>query len=393
MEIINRGMRYFIPITCPFCFDKFSFRELLFRCINPNCRGREADDIYARAWGFTAATAMGKILHPRYPPSLLSRSHSMRCSQCEEATTKLICPRCHHDLPDAGLINQRSIAIIGGSNTGKSHYIAVLIRRLKREVGPNFQFSVSEYGDETRTRYKREFEMPLFTQKTIIQITPPAQNDPQVRTPLIFRIIFHGKWRNRVLNLYFFDTAGEDMKSHDTLGRFYPYITNAHGIIFLLDPLQIERVREQLPASQYPRMIDPLADPEYIVGRVRELFEQRKSVPFAQKIRVPIAFTLSKIDVIQSLIPEDSMLHSLSEHYGRLNVADVDALSEEIEALLCDWINPSFCLDIKNKFKSYRYFGVSSLGKAPEGGRVPVVRPRRIEEPFLWIMYKLGFIE
>jgi len=390
MEIINRLTRYFIPITCPFCFDKFNYKDLLFRCINPKCRGREPDDVYAKAWGFTAGTPMGKVQPPKSPLSPFNRAYKERCDECDEETTKLICPKCHHDLLDAGLVNQRSIAIIGGSNTGKSHYIAVLIKRLKTVVGPDFQFSVSEYGDETRTRYKREFEEPLYRQGTLIQITPPAQNDPQVRTPLIFRITFRKGWRNRMLNLFFFDTAGEDMTSEDTLERFYRYITNAHGIIFLLDPLQIEHVRRRLPASVYPKQVDPQADPEYIVGRVYQLFEQRQSI---SKIRVPIAFTLSKTDAILPLISQDSMLRYPSEHSGKLNVADIDALSQEIENYLRDWINIGFCQDIESKFKSYRYFGVSSLGKAPENGRIPTVKPCRVEEPFLWIMYKLGFID
>ena len=160
MDIINKLRQRFVR-TCPFCFNQFSSSEILFRCINLNCPGRTPDPTFAKAWGLTRATVDGRVLKPEFRFSFFRKSHSVRCDQCDEISTTQICPHCHYKLPP-GFINERSIAIIGGSNTGKSHYIAVLIDRLKREIGPNFHFSVIEYEDETRIRYKREFYNPLF---------------------------------------------------------------------------------------------------------------------------------------------------------------------------------------------------------------------------------------
>ena len=181
------------------------------------------------------------------------------------------------------------------------------------------------------------------------------------------------------------------MRAGDTLEKFCRYITNAHGIIFLLDPLQITQVHQQLSSKQ-PFLADPQADPEYIVGRVRELFEQQ-GLSSRKKITTPIAFTLSKVDEIISLLYRETILTTPQEHRENLDLDDVDALSEEIESYLSDWINRSFCLEIENKFKNYRYFGISSLGKAPENRRVIAIKPLRVEEPFLWIMCQLRFIK
>ena len=40
------------------------------------------------------------------------------------------------------------------------------------------------------------------------------------------------------------------------------------------------------------------------------------------------------------------------------------------------------------------YFAISSLGQNPVEGRLQgVIQPMRVDEPFLWLLYKLGYIE
>ena len=63
------------------------------------------------------------------------------CDVCKQESTTRLCPNCHFELPyDIGQTDQRIIAIIGGRDTGKTHYIASLIMRLKYEVGEEFWF-------------------------------------------------------------------------------------------------------------------------------------------------------------------------------------------------------------------------------------------------------------
>jgi len=92
-----------------------------------------------------------------------------------------ICPACHFELShDVGQIDQRIIAIIGGSNTGKSHYITSLIVRLQHEVGENFSFAVRMLGDNTQERWERDFYAPLYERKTVLQPTRPGEIDSRV---------------------------------------------------------------------------------------------------------------------------------------------------------------------------------------------------------------------
>src|SRR5947209_1166456 len=157
-------------IICPFCFNEIALQEVMLRCTYTSCPGKELDTTYATERSIPA-TVMGRTW---LPPYIVSRLPEDECKACGRKSSTPICPRCHYELPpDIGRIDQRIIAIIGGSNTGKSHYIPVLIERLKEVIGSEFGFTVHTYGDETRRRYEQEFFTPLFKNRTVIQKTLP----------------------------------------------------------------------------------------------------------------------------------------------------------------------------------------------------------------------------
>lgn len=381
-------------ITCPFCFSSFSAQEVLFRCVALGCSGRTADPIYANARGF-GLVPMGRVLSP--VKRFMGIPRMVECDMCKRETRTRVCLHCHFELPhDIGQIDQRIIAIIGGSNTGKSHYIAALITRLQHEVGANFSFGVSMLGDGTRDRWLSDFYRPLFENKTVLQPTLRGAVDSRVKNPLIFRLTLGQNNARRALNLSFFDTAGEDMTALelDTLSIEARYICQADGIIVLLDPLQIESVRQQLATSVNAPHPDPKARPEFLVARLRELMERRLNLAPTRKVKIPVAFTVSKIDTLRPIVAPDSALLRQSEHFGSLDLEDVQSVSTEVGSYLQTWINPNFTTTINLNFDRYRYFGVSSLGSQPDAhNRLTTVNPRRVEDPFLWILYQLALIK
>ncbi len=379
-------------IICPRCFYAFPPHKLHFRCVAPTCTGREKDMLYAEASGY-GITMMGRVLLPRKRGFMLRVPQEAACDACGCISRTRLCPDCHFELPhDVGQIDQRSIAIIGGRATGKTHYIASLITRLQHEVGRNFDLAVRLLGDHTQERWERDFYTPLFVDKRVLQPNRPAEVDPQVKTPLIFRLTFDDGRYKRALNLSFFDSAGEDMTSLNTMSLQNRYILHAHGIIFLLDPLQIPSMRQKLPKANVPP-VDPQASPEYIVGRLRDLFERENNVRATHKIKVPVAFTLSKVDTMFSLLDPGSALHHPGGHSGYLDLDDVESVHTEIANYLAAWISPNFCDIIHNNFAHYRFFGVSSLGEQPDlDNCLSHVSPLRIEDPFLWILFRLRLV-
>lgn len=377
-------------IICPMCFHAFPPQKLHFRCMAPTCTGREKDTLFAEASGYDVAV-MGRVLTPRMRFGV---PREAVCDVCGGISRMRLCPDCHFELPhDVGQIDQRIIAIIGGRATGKTHYIASLITRLQHEVGRDFDLSVRMLGDHTQERWERDFYTPLFVQKRVLQPNRPAEVDPQVKMPLIFRLTFDtGKYK-RTLNLSFFDSAGEDMTSLNTLSLQNRYILHADGIIFLLDPLQIPSLRERLPMANVPP-VDPKASPEYIVGRLRDLFEREKHVPVTHKVRVPVAFALSKVDTLFALLDPGSELHHPGDHAGWLDLDDAQSVHTEIASYLASWISPNFCNIIHNSFAHYRFFGVSSLGEQPDAeNHLSHISPLRIEDPFLWLLFHFRLIQ
>src|SRR6266567_8417304 len=221
-------------IICPFCFESFSVQEIQFRCLNPLCTGRAVDKIYADARN-VPSLPMGHVISAK--KTSFGAARAAICDVCKTESRTRICPVCHFELShDVGQVDQKIIAIIGGSNTGKSHYIASLITRLQHVVGGNFDFSVSMLGDGTRERWHRDFYTPLFENKRVLQPTQRSTVDTIVKTPLIFRLTFKNGNSIRALNISFFDTAGEDMSKLqvDALSVEARYICKADGLIVLL---------------------------------------------------------------------------------------------------------------------------------------------------------------
>jgi len=382
-------------VLCPFCFTQSRLPELKFRCNNSRCSGRVADPIYANFQGLPKPDIMGSVFPAPsgfFKKMMGEAPKKANCPTCQQETFKRICPKCHYELMyDAGSTEEKIIAIIGGISSGKSTYIATLINRLENEVGGNFQAAVSCKGDRTRERYKKNFYEPLYIKKQILQKTQTAATEAETKTPMVFRVTFNQNNKLKAVNLVLFDTAGEDMKSLDILSTEARYICYADAIIFLLDPLQIPAIRQQLPESELPPEI-PNAEPVYIVERLRELHEKLLNLKSTDKITKPIAFTLAKVDAIFPIIDPSSVLHHTGEHIGYVNLSDVQSVHTEILNYLQTWLDLSFSNNVDVSFKNHRFFGISALGKAPVNGKVETIASLRVEDPLLWIFYQFGII-
>ena len=388
-------------VLCPFCFNKFSSTKILFRCSNINCADRTPDKIYDSYQGLPpgkTSSLMGRVFSPttNFLGRTVNRFNSPReanCPTCKRTTNKRICPTCHFELMyDVGSTTEEIVAIIGGRSTGKSSYISVLIQRLKNEVGADFNAAVMAIGDGTRTRYENDFYKPIFKDNKELQSTQSGRTNSTIKIPMVFRITIDNQGKRKAVNLVLFDTAGEDMTSLDLMSAEARYILYSDAIIFLLDPLQIESVRERLSGVDLPALV-PDAAPIPIVERLYELHEKQFGMRPEEKIKKPIAFTLAKIDVLFPIIDPGSVLHYSSNHRGYLNLSDMQSVHTEISAYLENWLGLNFNNLIKTNFKKYKYFGVSAFGKSPVNGKLNGVSPLRTEDPLLWILHELSLIK
>lgn len=364
-------------ITCPNCFHSYKATAVKFQCSNSQCpeSGSLFDAPEAGIWPFSSGVTL-----------------KAPCPTCGVDSFKRLCPECNFELThDAGMNEEYTIAIIGGRGTGKSTYIAALVHRLRNEVGLQFQIGVGAMNDYTRQRFRDEFELPLFRDHRLLAPTRSASQEQNTKTPMIFRITFAKK----VVNLVIFDTAGEDMQSLDMMSVEARYICFADALIFLLDPLQIESVRQQLAGTGIPLPVpDPGAEPQLIVERLRQLYERQFGLRGTRKIKKPIAFSLAKIDALYKILDASSSLHSSGRHPGAVNMADMQSVHTEISSILLNWMGAGFENFVRANFDNYHFFGVSALGQPPnENNEILTVAPHRVEDPLLWIFQEFGVVK
>jgi GTPase SAR1 family protein len=400
-------------LTCPYCFEQFSFSEIEFRCLgkNPTHCAFEPDEELARYEKLSVPPMRGRIFKAdgsvwrSLRKSVTSASAgALRC-QCGERTWE-VCPFCHHDLPTGfAEVKTKTIALIGAKHSGKSNYIAVLIHELFSDnVGAKFDSSIFAWdkdwnNEDTSKRYKDNFEQFVYGHNVVVPGTVSAT--AKTNRPLVFKfdvsrrasLFAGGRKRKRVSLMAFFDTAGEDLDNIDVMSTEAKYIANSDGIVLLLDPLQMAEVRDRLKGSV--KLPLKYTEPIQIVGKTIELIQRFKGLSDQKaNITIPLAVTFSKIDEILPLFDGGSPLKHASNHDGYFDITDAEIVSENIKAHLAKWEGGNMDRVLKNHFRTYSYFGLSALGASPEanGSIAFGAAPFRVVDPVLWILHRQGII-
>lgn len=389
-------------VICPFCFEEIKPHNVEFRCSNVTKKidgsfvcGLEPDDKLAIYRGLN----MSMPLHKTFTKGKLSfgMPREAFCPDCGNVSRDRICPHCHNLLPNYyGETDNLMLAVIGAKETGKSHYIAVLIDYIVNVLTESFMFSASAANDETSRRYKEDFRKSIFDEHVIIPATQAASVNRSVKEPLIYELKFHDSKTTlkKTVTIAFFDTAGEDLNAEDTMSVVNRYIYNAAGIIMLLDPLQLKGVRNSLPAG-IP-LPDVNTEIESIISRTVRLIRKAKGMKPKAKINIPLAVAFTKIDAIMPILPPGSIIRNQGAHYnlGLFDVMDCNNVSDEMEALINQWAGHDFLAQVASDFETYSYFGLTALGCNPQETKViEKVIPLRVEDPFLWLLWKYKLIK
>ena len=400
-------------LTCPYCFEQFSFWQIQFRCLgtNPANCVFEPDAKLAKYEKLQIPPLRGRIFQPdstvwRTLRWTLTGSSgkALRCN-CGERTWE-VCPFCHHDLPTGfAEVKTKTIALIGAKDSGKSNYIAVLIHELFSDnIGARFDSSIFAWdkdwqGEDTPKRYREHFKRYIYDDNIVIPGTLSART--KTNKPLVYKFDVtrrssfpaHRSKSKHVSIMSFFDTAGEDLDSIDVMSTEAKYIANSDGIVLLLDPLQMSQVRDRLKGSvnlplKYSEPID-------IVGKTIELIQRFKGLSGQQtKINIPLAVTFSKVDEIRRFFDPGSPIREVPNHDGYFDLTDAERVSESIKAHLQKWEGGNLDRACQSHFQTYSYFGISALGASPDAsGRLALgAAPFRVVDPILWILHKQGII-
>lgn len=384
-------------VVCPYCFARVGSQQLHFRCLqSPRTRSgkpcaAEPDLKLTAFQGLPAPLHLGPVFTADRP------GRRARCSACGVITTKRVCPACHNDLPSgyAGM-NPRFIALVGPKTSGKSTYIAVLVRELHERVGEAFGAALSPMDDRTDERNEAQ-RTDLFEMGNLPGLTPPSAQE--LAYPQLYRFTVPRRRRlsgrhSLSTSLAFFDTAGEDLKTEDSTARYVPYLHEAHGIILTVDPLQFGAVRDTLGDSAGLAPAREVA-PDRIVAVISQIIRDHRNWPEGRPIRTPLAVTLTKADVLWPMLAPGSRLLAPSSHLSYFDDADRAEVDDEVRALLQDWDGGALRRQAEANFTTSSFFALSALGGAPqETARAPAlgIHPFRPEDPVLWLLARFGLI-
>ncbi len=405
--------------TCPYCFTEHDFSEVEFRCVNNFCEAKEQDEQYAKYLGMkkesmpmTNAAFKSTANLPK-----LFRSHYMpmweNCPHCGTKSSVRICPNCHNELPEGLQDNEDMIiAIVGSRDTGKTHFISVLINELQKRICPTvFNGTFNPMNDAVYHHYRDNFYNKVYVDKELMDLTKTGnqRGESVVRKPLIYEMMIpldeKGR-RVRKFTFVFYDTAGEDLKNESVMKTVNRYICKASGIIFLLDPLQIMELRlnmdEDAIRSSSSIRADEIEPQEMVLQRIANMIREEKGMKKTQKINVPTAIAFSKFDVLKTLFPKGSIVLEPSSYLreGELDKTEWFTVNSEIEAMLKECGAAGFAKNVELMFKKFTYCTVSALGQQPvvakSGGPkklASIPRPHRVEDPFLWLLKENGVIK
>ena len=397
-------------LYCPYCYEQFAEREILFRCTGrPSRRGRrcspEIDEVLRDRIGF------GGALPPTFTAD--GRMSSAECPRCGDVSTTRICPVCHSELPvHFGKVRSRLIALVGAKEAGKTVFLTVLVHEMMHRVGQQFDAAISGADDNTRNRFAEEYEQPLYRESRLLASTTAARN----RAPIVFRFSTAGNGPfspngrlGRLARsgrfglgepqhtlLSFFDTAGEDLRSRQSVEHNVRYLAAADGIVLLLDPLQMRGARGlAAPSSLLPTPGLTQDEPTAVLENITDLIMAKQENRPGDRLRKPLAITFSKMDTLLDSLKENSPLLRPPSQAPYFDDRDSLAVHTEIQRLLGRWEGSRIDQIAQLHYRRYRYFGVSALGETPtQDNRVSPrgIRPYRVADPFLWILAELGAI-
>jgi len=386
---------------CPYCFGKHKLTTARFRCTNRRCK--DVDDVEMTRYenGDINKPKQGKPCFSATSKNPFSIPKSSECPECKHKTFKIVCPSCHNTLPESTLLGRDMIiSVVGSRDTGKSHFVGVIIRELIDRISVKFDGAMIAFDDSMK-RYELNFGQRLYVDLQKLDLTQSSEQNVNngAYKPLIFTLNMKNKglFSESIdsFTFVFFDTAGEDLNEIDTMSTVNKYICKSAGIIFLLDPMQIPAIVNQLDEKTVKRASSVgwrhATRSDDIMSRVSMLIRNDKKMSSSQKISTPVAAVFSKFDAIVSIVPHDCPVLDISPHCdaGALVMSDWHNVNTEIKNLLKAWGASSFIQQLEINYTNYSYFAASSLGlgNSPRSdSHIERPRPHRIEDALLWIL-------
>jgi len=158
------------------------------------------------------------------------------------------CPRCELPLPQS--IDDRPavvIGVVGVNRVGKTHLLASCLTQATRKRGlARIGCGDFTLDESTSKRFRERYYEPLFRHGLVLRKTLSDADAEKVRfRPLICNGEMEGLGK---FSLILHDVAGEIMADPNVRAERAPYLRGARGIIFVVDPREIDSLRDGIPS-------------------------------------------------------------------------------------------------------------------------------------------------
>ncbi|CAH0118273.1 MULTISPECIES: hypothetical protein [unclassified Paenibacillus] len=404
-EVKERPLYY--DIVCPYCFSKFHPQEVVFRAAHH----KENDEDYAlgedqllnayrEKFNLDSIDEIEAVIDPVTIPD----EHKIYVDNVLAGindhygivTKKRLCPKCHNDLPiSAGKVPSNIISIVGASQVGKSVYMTSLIHTLQNTTADNFDAACMPLNADISRKFRQNYEEPLFERNDLLESTQKEV----LQEPFIFQFIFKDETKPPLM-LVFFDAAGEGMVDQEYLDLYAAHIKNSTGILFMVDPLQIKTIREKIRVNlgdEPGEWVSQYDEPRDVV---LSMYQNFIGFEEGSKTDIPTAVVLTKSDMLHAIKEEDgeyikanSNLFHNYVHKKHLNLTEFENINGEIRRFI-EKVDRPFKGALDVHFNNIAFFAVSALGSNPVNQKLKgLVDPIRVDEPFIWLLYKLDYIE
>lgn len=383
-----------MTVKCPRCFRILSGDVYAWQCAAVCQPG--ADSV-ATAHSGTPTTS-GPMIGVQRPSDnrRWQPPHTLPCPKCKGPTHEM-CPHCHYILlPQWRTSPTVALAMAGARATGKSVYIAVLVKQLE-QMYAHAGLTVMFADARSRQIYDQHYEKPLYEARGIMAATRAAGlADAYQRDPIILTL---GGLQGQSTKLVIRDVAGEDLEQPKADETYLSYFQRADGVLFMFDPSAVGEVRELLK-DYLPPQDREVGDPGKVLENLLRVIGQAP---------VPVGMILSKFDTMQALsLVQDHRWRRVMSNAGAAfardpgvfglgyDRVDGDLLHQEVYSLLALLHAQRFTNALapvhERHVRDHRFFTVSALGESAVGDKLHPrgIAPFRCLDPLRWVLSRAG---
>lgn len=348
----------------------------------------------------------------------------------------LACPNCHLLVPRVLFERQSSLfySIFGRPSSGKSYFLASMMRQMKRTLPRLFGLGVTE-PHAASNRLFQEYENSLFNHPSLdamvdlpktqetgdrwYQIVRFGDELRQYPRPMFFQIsplLNHPNGGDRASRfartLCLYDNAGESFApGKDTPNNpVTQHMGRSNGLFFIFDPTQepefLRRCQKrsldpQIEENSRDRGQDAVIDPQHtILSTANQYVKKYLRLEIAQPLATPLVVVATKFDAWKHLLggglPEFHARPPSTDVAG-LRRAVIEEVSRRLRSLMLE-LAPAVVAETERFSRQVTFVPCSAtgcsprlLGRTDQGNpickfRVGDLSPLWAEVPLLWML-------